>query len=76
MSDTTQAIDEAQDALQAAITKAISTHFGAGIEFERQRIIELLENFYDGNLWKQTSQTSYVGFDMAQLIALIKGEQA
>ena len=42
---------------------------------ERERIIKLLEDFYDGNLWKQTSATSYVGFDMAELIALIKGEQ-
>lgn len=46
-----------------------------GAELERERIIELLENFYDGNLWKQTSPTSYVGFDMAELVALIRGEQ-
>ena len=46
-----------------------------GAEMERERIIKLLEDFYDGNLWRQTGATSYVGFDIVELIELIKGEQ-
>jgi len=42
---------------------------------ERERIIALLENFDDSNLWRQTTQTAYEGFDIADIIELIKEEQ-
>lgn len=42
---------------------------------ERERIIKLLEGVYDGDLWRAIGTNSYVGFDIAELIALIKGEQ-
>ncbi len=43
---------------------------------ERERIIKLLENVDDSNLWRQLSHSpdSYEGFDISNLIALIKGD--
>lgn len=48
-----------------------------GAEYERERIIELLEGFDDSCLWRQVewSPDAYEGFNMQELIALIKGEQ-
>lgn len=50
-------------------------YFESGVKYERKRIIKLLENFDDSNLWRQTSQTAYEGFDIADIIELIKGGQ-
>ena len=44
MSDAIDAIGEAQETLDSAITKAINTHFEAGIQAERERIVELLKS--------------------------------
>ena len=44
MSDTTYAVSQAQETLNDAITKAINTHFEAGIQVEQKRIIKLLES--------------------------------
>lgn len=76
MSDTTHAVGEAQDALQAAITKAINTHFDAGIEFERLRIIKLLESYWDldGHQPFEAGHCQDCG-TIGDLIGLIKGEQ-
>ena len=46
-----------------------------GAAREQERIIKLLEDFDDGDLWRAISAGSFVGFDVAELIALIKGEK-
>jgi hypothetical protein len=68
MSDSSHAVDDALETLGNAITQAINTHFDAGIQVERERIIKLLEdaNNCDGGL-------SY-GNCTCTAIALIKGE--
>ena len=52
-----------------------TTAFYQGRDAERERITELLENFDDSNLWRQTGPDTYEGFDVAEIIDLIKGEQ-
>ncbi len=78
MSDTTYAVCQAQETLNDAITKAINTHFEAGIQFAEERIIKLLEKhthpeaeaeyLIDCDLCGR-----YYGVGLA--LALIKGEQ-
>jgi hypothetical protein len=46
-----------------------------GWEDSEQRIIKLLEEFDDSNLWREVSFDSYEGFNVRELIDLIKGEQ-
>lgn len=48
-----------------------------GIAEERERIIALLETVDDSNLWRQVAHSpdSYEGFNISDLIALIKGEK-
>lgn len=48
-----------------------------GVEHERERIIKLLEGFDDSCLWRQVewSPDAYEGFNMQELIELIKGER-
>ena len=48
-----------------------------GVGEERERIIKLLEGFDDSCLWRQVgwSPDAYEGFNMQDLISLIKGEQ-
>lgn len=72
MSDTTYAVGQAQETLNDAITKAINTHFEAGIQFAEERIIKLLE--------PEVARHYELGLDasaayLEQLIALIKGKQ-
>ena len=55
--------------------KLQSETWAQGAEYERERITELLENFDDSNLWRQTGPDTYEGFDVAEIIELIKGEQ-
>jgi hypothetical protein len=43
MSDANHALEEAQEALDNAILESIGTHFDAGVQIERERIIKLLE---------------------------------
>lgn len=43
-----------------------------GEQREQERIIALLQEFYDGNLWRQIDSTTYEGFNMAELIDLIR----
>ena len=48
-----------------------------GIKQEKERIIKLLEDFDDSKLWRQISfqPDAYEGFDVSDIIELIKGEQ-
>lgn len=48
-----------------------------GITNEQSRIIKLLEGFDDSCLWRQVewSPDAYEGFNMQELIDLIKGQQ-
>lgn len=48
-----------------------------GAEQERERIIKLLEEFDDSNLWRQVefNPDAYEGFNVRELIDMIKGEQ-
>lgn len=45
-----------------------------GQKRERERIVKLLEEFYDGNLWRQTDLDKWEGFNVQELIELIKGK--
>jgi hypothetical protein len=65
MSDSNHAIEEAQEALENAILEGIGTHFDAGVQIERERIIKLLEEVlhFDSEDEKRN------------LFALITGEQ-
>ncbi len=46
-----------------------------GMQLERERIIELLEDFDFSCIWRQIGwPNSYESFDAEELIALIKGE--
>jgi hypothetical protein len=49
-------------------------YYEAGKAFERERIIELLEEFYDGDLWRQTGPNEWEGFGMHEIVELIKKE--
>lgn len=64
MSDATYAVSQAQETLNNAITKAINTHFEAGIQVEQERIIKLLEE-----------DDYMIESDRNHAISLIKGEQ-
>jgi hypothetical protein len=46
------------------------------VQATEQRIIALLETVDDSNLWRQVAHSpdSYEGFNISDLIALIKGE--
>lgn len=59
--------------LQELIHRSSHIAFYSGVSAERQRIIKLLEDFYDGNLWRQTGNDTYVGFDITEIIELVKG---
>lgn len=61
--------------ITAETIKAVSDEgYRNGINVERERIIQLLEDFYDGNLWRQIGPDEWEGFDMQEVIVLIKGE--
>jgi hypothetical protein len=45
-----------------------------GRAVELTRIVELLEDFDDSNLWRQTGPDTLEGFDIAEIIELINGE--
>ena len=83
MSDTTHAVTEAQEKLDNAITQAINTHFEAGIQVERERIMNLVLKWQE----QMKTQNDYTADELIEhrdsgwtagfsyLIALIKGEQ-
>ena len=76
MSDTIDTIGEAQETLDNAITKAINTHFEAGIQIERERIIRLLDEHLSFDLDLGIfDPESNCQLEPNHLIALIKGEQ-
>ena len=77
MSDTSHAVGEAQDALQSAITKAINTHFDAGIEFEREHIVKLLNDSSVRAKWIEATSNALPTYQgvVDFFTALIKGEQ-
>ena len=70
MSDATYAVCQAQETLNDAITKAINTHFEAGIQVEQERIIALLRAMRQAAKEKNLSQTANIN----AIITLIGGK--
>ena len=76
MSDSNHAIEEAQEALENAILEGIGTHFDAGVQIERERIIKLLESLNcPANGIEHDCNNDLGDYTPSDLIGLIKGEQ-
>jgi hypothetical protein len=71
MSDSSHAVDDALETLGNAIIEAINTHFDAGIQVERERIIKLLEERFAENV-DHCEWGTHLFLDNA--IELFKGE--
>jgi hypothetical protein len=83
MSDSNHAIEEAQEALENAILEGIGTHFDAGVQIERERIMNLVLEWQE----QMKTQNDYTADELIEhrdsgftpgfnyLIQLIKGEQ-
>ena len=75
-----ESIDDLRQQSSTVLQNAYNSGYIVGVEqgerLAEERIIKLLENVDDSNLWRQLSHSpdSYEGFDISNLIALIKGE--
>jgi hypothetical protein len=57
-----------------ALIAAIETKIARAVIARENEIVEMLEDFYDGNLWRQVgfNPDVYEGFNMEEIIARVK----